>query len=301
MALTDQPYLPLFVDDWMNNNKLKLCSPAAHGVMIAIMCLMHKEPTYGKILLKQKFKQTDKQISNFALQVAKQTAFDLLDIEPALTELLDEQVLVIEDDFLVCKRMVKDAQISASRAKSGGNGGKKTQQKNKQFASDFAQANNQAKEEANTGIETETVNGTKEDSSEVDTVTTSEGLEDSPTEEERLAAARRANPKQFPVPSDFNGLPTFELGKVQEYLRFAKSVDVPPEGVSAIWELFKIKHLTGKKRYDDERAVYSHFLETLKYEKFDNSKTFTNGNKTRTTTGAKPVPQPQPKGAYKQL
>jgi hypothetical protein len=152
MALTDQPYLPLYVDDWMNNNKLKLCSPAAHGVMIAIMCLMHKEPTYGKILLKQKFKQTDKQISNFALQVAKQTAFDLLDVEPALQELLDEQVLIIEDDFLICKRMVKDAEISAKRASSGGKGGKNTQKKNKEFASTFAKANDEANNQANTGI-----------------------------------------------------------------------------------------------------------------------------------------------------
>jgi hypothetical protein len=185
-----------------------LCSPAAHGVMIAIMCLMHKEPTYGKILLKQKFKQTDKQISNFALQVAKQTAFDLLDIEPALTELLDEQVLVIEDDFLVCKRMVKDAQISASRAKSGGQGGKKTQQKNKHFASNFAQANDEANVGANSGNE----NGIESKDSTEEEPVGEESREVILSDEERLAKARETNPKQFPVPDDFNGLPELKVG-----------------------------------------------------------------------------------------
>ena len=31
MALPDQPYLPLYVDDWSNNQKLKLVSMSANG------------------------------------------------------------------------------------------------------------------------------------------------------------------------------------------------------------------------------------------------------------------------------
>lgn len=151
MALTDQPYLPLYVDDWMNNSKLKLCSPGAHGLMVSIMCLMHKSETYGIILLKQKYKQTDKQILNFAAQVAKQTSFDLLDVQSYLTELLDEKVLCLDGDQLVCFRMVKDAKTSLERSKSGKKGGDQTQK--------FAQAKHKANDQANTGIEIETVNG----------------------------------------------------------------------------------------------------------------------------------------------
>lgn len=143
MALTDQPYLPLYVNDWMNNNKLKLCSPAAHGVMIQIMCLMHKEVQYGIILLKQKYKQTDNQIHNFALQIARLTPFDLVDVEPALSELVDEDVLVLAGDRLICNRMVSDAEISAKRALAGKNGGKKTQN----IARTFAKAKNEANTE----------------------------------------------------------------------------------------------------------------------------------------------------------
>lgn len=129
MALTDQPYLPLYVDDWMNNNKLKMCSPAVHGVMISLMCIMHKEENYGKILLKQKFKQTDNQIKNFAIQLAKLSAFDLFEIEEPLNELIESEIIEMSGDLLICKRMVKDAELSAKRAKSGRSGGSKTQSK----------------------------------------------------------------------------------------------------------------------------------------------------------------------------
>lgn len=160
MALTNQPYLPLYVDDWMNNTKLKMCSPAAHGVMISIMSIMHKEATYGKILLKQKFKQTDKQIQNFALQVAKVSAFDFAEIENPLIELLSEGVLLIDGDYLVCKRMVRDAEISEKRSNAGVKGG--ASNKNKNFAYTKIEAkpltNSQANSEANTVIENGVVN-----------------------------------------------------------------------------------------------------------------------------------------------
>lgn len=129
MALTDQPYLPLYVDDWMNNNKLKMCSPAAHGMMIVIICIMHKETEYGTILLKQKFRQTSKQIKNFALQIAKLSPFDVAAIEEPLNELINEGALTIIDDYLVCPRMVKDCQKSKAKADAGKIGGVITQKK----------------------------------------------------------------------------------------------------------------------------------------------------------------------------
>lgn len=156
MALTNQPYLPLYVDDWMNNNKLKMCTPAAHGVMISIMCILHKEATYGKILLKQKFKQNDKQIKNFALQIAKLTAFDLLEIENPLIELVSEGVIFIDGDYLICKRMVRDAEISEKRSNAGVKGG--SSNKNKNFAYTNSEAKPQANIEANSEANTVIVN-----------------------------------------------------------------------------------------------------------------------------------------------
>lgn len=149
MARRDQPYLPLYIQDFLTDEKLVECSAAATGVYIRLMCIMHKSENYGKILLKQKHKQTSEQIKNFALMIAKQMPYDVNTILKSLNELIDEKVLHIEDDFLVQQRMVKDGELSDTRASSGGKGGKKTQQKTKQFATNFAKA----KSEANSEIE----------------------------------------------------------------------------------------------------------------------------------------------------
>lgn len=127
MALTNQPYLPLYVQDWLSNNKLKLCSIGAHGLMINIMCVLHKEKNYGKILLKQRYKQNPSKVENFACMFAKLLPFELADIKDLLSELIEEEILLLEGEenvYLVCNRMVEDAELSDIRAKAGKKGGK---------------------------------------------------------------------------------------------------------------------------------------------------------------------------------
>jgi len=144
MALRNQPYLPLFVDDFLTDEKLNECSALAHGVYIKLMCVMHKSQTYGKILLKQKDKQNSKQIINFALKLDRYLPFTTTEIEAGLSELLTEEVIYIEGDYLCQKRMVKDNKISELRAKAGSKGGIKKNKKDKDFATDFAIAKTQA-------------------------------------------------------------------------------------------------------------------------------------------------------------
>lgn len=145
MSIRNQPYLPLYVQDFLTDEKLAECSAQATGVYIRIMCLMHKSDPYGKILLKEKFKQTDKQDLKqelkFALQIAKHFPYDLLVVENAIIELVAEKVLIIEGGYLVQKRMVKDASTSEKRSVSGSKGGQSTQEKNKKFAKAKPQAN----------------------------------------------------------------------------------------------------------------------------------------------------------------
>jgi len=159
MALRDQPYIPLFADDYLTDEKLNMCSPSTQGVYIKIMCLFHKSDPYGGILLKQKDKQRDKQISNFACKLAKLLPFDLPVIESALVELIEEHVLNIDDDFLYQKRMVRDNELSVKRSKSGKKGGDASLGKKRMcedqslFATEFAQANLQANAEYEYGNE----------------------------------------------------------------------------------------------------------------------------------------------------
>lgn len=141
MALRDQPYLPLYVQDFLTDEKLIECSASATGVYIRIMCIMHKSEPYGVILLKQKDKQTDNQIQNFALKLLRSLPYDLNTILTALNELIAEGVLQLCSDELRQKRMVKDFAISEKRKDAGSKGGKITQ---------FAKAKDKAKDKANT-------------------------------------------------------------------------------------------------------------------------------------------------------
>lgn len=156
MALRDQPYLPLYVQDFLTDEKLCECSAESTGVYIRLLCILHKSEEYGKILLKQKDKLNGKQTFNFASKLLRQMPYPIEIIEKALKELLEEGVINIDGDYLYQKRMVKDNDISLKRAESGKKGGQKTQ-----FASHFAKANNQANSEYEDEYENETVNEDK--------------------------------------------------------------------------------------------------------------------------------------------
>ena len=138
MALRNQPYIPLYVDDYLTDEKLNMCSPATQGVYIKILCIFHKSEIYGGILLRQKDKQNKNICFDFAYRFAKLLPFTHDEILPALEELLDEKVLEIDGDLIFQKRMVHDNKISIIRSESGKIGGDKT---GKKFAKAKVQAN----------------------------------------------------------------------------------------------------------------------------------------------------------------
>lgn len=146
MALRDQPYLPLYIQDFLTDEKLIECSAQATGVYVRLMCIMHKSEEYGKILLRQKDKQNTEQLKNFASKLAKQMPYSLDVVTSALAELLAEKVIFIEGDFLCQKRMIKDNSVSLVRSQAGKKGGQ------------FAQAKFRAKPEANPESEIEDEN-----------------------------------------------------------------------------------------------------------------------------------------------
>lgn len=169
MARRDQPYLPLYVQDFMTDEKLNECSAESTGVYIRLMCLMHKSQDYGAILLKQKDKQKGQQsvkqgessISDFAYKLIKHMPYDAETIERSLRELIDEEVIYIDGDKLCQKRMIKDGKISDSRSSAGSKGGKTAQTKRdsaESFANDFAKAKTQANSENEIEIENENEN-----------------------------------------------------------------------------------------------------------------------------------------------
>ncbi len=189
MALRDQPYLPLYVQDFLTDEKLAECSAQSTGVYIRLMCLMHKSGQYGCILLKQKDKQNDSNIQNFAVKLARHMPYTVAVIADALEELLEEGVIQIGDDMLSQKRMVKDAELSNTRSVAGKKSKKAAQKSGSEefageFADDFAEAKSQANPENEIEYENESENDTE-----------SEG------ETEEVSTPAKKQKKQFPQDS----------------------------------------------------------------------------------------------------
>lgn len=127
MALRNQPYIPLYVQDYLTDEKLSMCSWATQGVYIKLLCLLHKSEPYGTILLKQNDKQHLDFASNFASKIMKLLPIEKDILIAAITELVNEKCLTIEGDKLFQRRMVRDNEISIIRSETGKKGGLKTQ------------------------------------------------------------------------------------------------------------------------------------------------------------------------------
>ena len=154
MALRNQPYLPLYVKDFRSDDKLARCSAASHGVYILLLCILHSEREYGKILLRQKEHQNSSNIKNFADVFVRMMPFDADEIENALTELIDFDVIQIDGDTLYQKRMVRDGNISEIRASAGKKGSAITNSKSS-FAATKPSSKRPAKKQQNTVIANE--------------------------------------------------------------------------------------------------------------------------------------------------
>lgn len=150
MALRDQPYLPLYIQDFLTDEKLIECSAQSTGVYIRLMCIMHKSNEYGKVLLQQKDQQNQEQIKNFALKLVRQMPYSIEVIESSLRELINESVIFIEGDELCQKRMIADNSLSLIRSNAA-----KTRVIKDDFAPAKQEANVFAKDAANTENEIE--------------------------------------------------------------------------------------------------------------------------------------------------
>ncbi|HOT32710.1 MAG TPA: conserved phage C-terminal domain-containing protein [Petrotogaceae bacterium] len=160
MARKDKPYLSLYVQDFMSDEKLRECSAESVGVYIFVMCVLHKSDTYGSMKIKDKYFCLDFAYT-FAYDFASPCASMLVRhlpfseevIRNSLTELIKEGVLSIdtENNILYQKRMVNDGLLSETRAKAGSKGGKISKRLSKDVSK--TKANSQANIQANTDID----------------------------------------------------------------------------------------------------------------------------------------------------
>ena len=147
MALRNQPYFPLYVQDYLTDERLLKCKLSSQGVYIRILCHMHKSETYGVLFIsdyerannveiiesyKAKLKQNKNcaylnydlsQIAESVHVVCALTGYGGDVIMPAIIDLLAYNVIVLEHEFIIQKRMYADGLNSLKKAEAGKKGG----------------------------------------------------------------------------------------------------------------------------------------------------------------------------------
>lgn len=86
----------------------------------------------------------------------------------------------------------------------------------------------------------------------------------------------KTNWNTSPISETFGLLPEKKIKASQEIVFLTSRVRVIDEDIGRLWEVFKIQNLTGKNYYANEDKVYSHFINWIKTQKFDNRKSVTN-------------------------
>lgn len=118
------PYLPLFIDDWMQSSGVCDCSDATRGIYIDLMCVLFKEKVRGAYSLHSKEMRWHYSRSKTQLALAKPNVSERLPyfvdflVKPlrstrsailkALQELLYHDIIVIVNDVLIQPRMYHD-------------------------------------------------------------------------------------------------------------------------------------------------------------------------------------------------
>ena len=130
-----RPSFQFYPDDWTGNANLRRCSPAARGVWVDVMCLMHDQEEYGVLRwpLKDIAQAAGASMSHVRELVEKHVlkGIDKGECEPFVyvprsgRKDGDPVTLVPTQTGPIwySSRMVKDEYVRTIRAESGGNGG----------------------------------------------------------------------------------------------------------------------------------------------------------------------------------
>ena len=110
------PWLKFYTSDWRADPRLKMCSPAARGMWIEMICLMHEASPYGHLLIHG-------QTPNEA-QLASLTGISAAELPHLVAEL--ERLGVFsrtKEGVIYSRKLVRMASRSAVARKNGKKGG----------------------------------------------------------------------------------------------------------------------------------------------------------------------------------
>ncbi len=108
--MAKQPYIAFYIGDWLKDPNVNLCSPESRGVWIDFLCAMHELRSGGVLT-------ADKE------QLCRAGRCSHAQLDRALNELQTTRTADISERLglftIICRRMKREAEISASRAVSG--------------------------------------------------------------------------------------------------------------------------------------------------------------------------------------
>ncbi len=110
------PWFKFYPSDWRADQMLRLCSPAARGLWLECMCLMHEAKPYGHLLVNGRA-VTEAQLSVLAGVPPDQTGALLAELDAAGVFSRNE------DGVIFSRRMTRDADKAAAGAAHGKRGG----------------------------------------------------------------------------------------------------------------------------------------------------------------------------------
>ena len=120
-----RPAFQFYPKDWRDETSLRLCSMAARGLWIDLMCLMHASENYGHLEAAGE-PMTAEQIARLVGESPK-------DVRGWLAELTRHNVCSIDQrGVMYSRRMVRDEALREVRA-AGGNQGKSHGHKGRPF------------------------------------------------------------------------------------------------------------------------------------------------------------------------
>jgi len=111
------PWFKFFPSDWQGDELLAMCSIGARGLLVELLCLMHKATPYGYLLVNTK-QPSDADLVRLA------RVSSLGEVRKLRTELVERGVLSIASDGTIyTRRMVRKARQSAIGKETGALGG----------------------------------------------------------------------------------------------------------------------------------------------------------------------------------
>lgn len=111
------PWLKFYVTDWQADPALRMCSMAARGLWIEMICLMHKATPYGHLLVNGQ-RPTDAQLAVLAGAAPDQVTAMLGELEAAAVFSRTREGTIYSRKL---SRMAKKAATARNNGRKGGN------------------------------------------------------------------------------------------------------------------------------------------------------------------------------------